>query len=115
MTVPPHTRSTPGGHGERDATTLLDIALSATISRHRYGRDAETLIAELRTRAGARTDTLDVVVGQWAGYYRDAYTGTICDALLRAFPGALDHVAIGEQRRAAGVHGTAGHAKPPGL
>lgn len=92
------------GHGSGlSRATLLDIELSAICSRNRYTTDPEPVLAELRARAGKRTDILAHVAGTWAGYYDDEHTRALA-AALREIPGAGDWVELGRRRRGMPSH-----------
>lgn len=92
--------------GSMDSDTALSIRLGAIMGRDRYTRDPGPIIEELRTAAGVRVDILNREVGSWVGYYDHPATKPLVVALLAAFPGALPWLRAGQQRRAAGAHGT---------
>lgn len=82
------------------------------MSRNRYARDPERVIAELHAVAGDRLDLLAREVGSWVGYYEDENTRVLTDA-LRALPLDLDEaIAHGRDRRLAGTHSTDGFGSP---
>lgn len=85
--------------------TLLSIQLGATIGRDKYTRDPAPVIAELRRLAGVRQDILDREVGVWIGYYDQPETRPLVVALLEAFPGAVQWIKSGQDRRGP-THGT---------
>ncbi len=94
------------GQGPRlSRAVLLDVKLSAICSSNRYTTDPEPVLAELRARAGKRTDILAHVAGTWAGYFGDDYTRTLADALA-AIEGAAEWVEVGRRRRNAFPHQT---------
>lgn len=90
----------------------LSIDLSAVMSRHSYTRDPGPVIAELRQTAGDRMDLLAEEVGLWIGFHDAPDTHVLAEALRVAFAD-LDlepHIALGESRRYAPRHGTAGYS-----
>lgn len=94
-----------------DPDVLLEVALSAICSRHRYTRHAEAAIAELRARAGDREDILAMETGKWAGYYEGHYTSFLTTAILAEIPDTARWAEIGRSRRA--VPHTARRGSPP--
>lgn len=90
----------------------LRIALGAIMSRNRYTRDPDAVIAELHATAGDRDDLLTEEIGLWVGFYEDDYTRTLTTA-LRALPLDLDEwIERGAQRRLVGTHSTRGFVSP---
>lgn len=90
----------------------LRIALGAIMSRNRYTRDPDTVIAELHAAAGDRTDLLAEEIGLWVGFYEDDYTRPLTSA-LREMPLVLDEwIAVGASRRLVGTHSTRGFISP---
>lgn len=94
-----------------DPDTLLGVTLSAICSRNRYTHDPGPVLDELRAAAGDRNDILAEGAGRWSGFYDSEHTHTLAAALLE-IPGATEWVQLGRERRAAGTHGTQGHARP---
>lgn len=95
-----------------DPDTLLSVELGAIMSRDRYTRDPGPVIAELRRTAGDRMDLLAAEVGLWIGFHDAPDTHVLAEALRVAFAD-LDlepHIALGESRRYAPRHGTAGYS-----
>ena len=88
-----------------DDDTMLNISISAAITRHQFDADATAALAEIRELAGDRTDILAEVAGRWAGFYGDdlGVQPALVDA-LRALPGAEQWVELGIERRSAGKH-----------
>lgn len=89
-----------------DPDTALGIRISATISRHRYDTDPTTLLAELNEMAHGHPEILAEQAGGWVGYYgHDLGVQPALVNALRSLPGAEEWVALGQQRRAAPMHG----------
>lgn len=90
--------------------TMLGIQVGSVMSRNRYTTDPASVVAELRATAGDRTDILAAEVGGWVGFYGDAEEVSVLVSALLAMtdldlePG----IAVGRERRGAGVHGTSG-------
>lgn len=90
----------------------LCINIGCVMSRNRYARDPDPVIAELHATAGDRTDLLTQEVGLWIGFYEDEYTRPLTSA-LREMPLELDAwIAAGAQRRLVGTHSTRGFVSP---
>lgn len=81
-----------------DATTMLDIRLSATISRGQYTRTPDEIITDLRQIAGHRTDVFAHVAGTWAGFHENTPHLADLVAALRDLPGADEWVPLGRAR-----------------
>lgn len=91
-----------------DPDTLLCVELSGIMSRDRYTRDPDLVIARLREVAGDRGDLLAVEVGRWIGFYDNTHTRVLTIALQDAFAD-LDlqpHIEIGRARRYTPTHRT---------
>lgn len=86
----------------------LGVALGAICGRNRYAADPAPVIAELRTRAGVRTDVLAMEAGKWAGYYDGEHTAVLVAAILAEVPGAAPWAEVGRSQRARPRHGTTG-------
>lgn len=84
---------------------MLDVQLSATITRNLRTDDPAPVIAELRRLAGDDHDLLAEVAGLCSGYYEGEHEKALCDALASEVDGAAPWVQLGRQRRARGVHG----------
>lgn len=86
----------------------LGVALGAICGRNRYTADPGPVIAELRERAGVRTDVLAMEAGKWAGYYDDEHTAVLVAAILADIPGTAPWAEVGRAQRARPRHGTTG-------
>lgn len=84
---------------------MLDVSLSSVITRNLRTSDPKPLIAELRALAGDDCELLTEVAGLCVGYYRDAYSETLCAALEAQIDGLGPWIELGRERRARGVHG----------
>jgi len=87
--------------------TLLSIHLGAIMSRNRYTRTPELVVAELLDTAGDNRAVLQEAVGSWIGFYEDEYTLMLCDA-LRGLPGLEPWIELGAYRRGLAPHSTPG-------
>jgi len=87
---------------------LLGVALGAICSRNRYTANPAPVIAELRARAGARTDIVAMEAGMWAGYYDDEHTAVLVVAILAEIPDAARWAEVGRSQRSRPAHGTGG-------
>ncbi|MDF2917871.1 MAG: hypothetical protein K0S70_2088 [Microbacterium sp.] len=85
---------------------MLEIQLSAAMSRNQYIRDAQPIIDEVRQIAGGRPDILHRQVGIWVGYHGIPENAALTSALLDAFPGAVPFIREGQARRGRGSHST---------
>lgn len=83
----------------------LSVRLDAICHRNQYPRDPGPVIVKITRLAGDRPTVRDETIGVWAGFNRDEYAATLCDALLIAFPGARDYEHVGVRRRG-GTHST---------
>lgn len=84
---------------------MLDVSLSSVITRNLRTSDTEPVIAELHALAGNDVELLREVAGLTCGYYRDAYSETLCAALEAQIDGLEPWIELGRRRRARGVHG----------
>lgn len=85
-------------------TRMLDVELASICSRNRYTTDPAPVIAELRERAGKRTDILAHAAGLFAGYFDDKYTRTLTDALRAEIDGIDPWLQVGRKRRGGPAH-----------
>lgn len=88
----------------------LSVYLDAVCHRHQYAPDPAPVIEEITRVVGDRTGVRDETIGTWVGFNRDDYTATLCDALLKAFPGTRAHERVGIRRRG-GIHSTGDFAR----
>lgn len=85
--------------------TMLDVALSAAISRSLLTRDPDPVIAELRALAGDDVELLAQVAGGCAGWYEAPQTAVMCAALVDQIAGAASWAQAARERRSQSVHG----------
>lgn len=84
---------------------MLDVQLSAFVSRNLLTRDPDPVIAELRRMAGEDVELLAEVCGSCAGWYEAPETMPLCAALVDQIVGAAPWAVAARERRSAPTHG----------
>lgn len=87
------------------ARTMLDVTLTATMTRNLLTSNPAPVIKELRALAGDDVELLAEVSGRVSGFYDEPHTHMLCAALADQIEGAAAWVPLGRKRRSAPVHG----------
>ncbi|GAA3663406.1 hypothetical protein [Microbacterium marinilacus] len=98
----------PRSRNPLSAETLLDIHLSAILTRHKWDADPEPVIAELRREAGDRLDILAAAAGRWAGFTEkdEAAQALVAAVMQLDLPGLDEATVLGRDRARQRPHGT---------